>query len=44
MLENLGLQILETINQSIGVMLLIITICSVISVGHLLLSSSKKNI
>ena len=36
MLENLGLQTLEIINQSVGVMLLIITVCSVISVGHLL--------
>jgi len=34
--------IIETINQGIGVMLLIITTCSVISVAHLLLSSKKK--
>jgi len=40
-LENLGLQTLEIINQSVGVMLLIITVCSVISVGHLFLSKKK---
>jgi len=33
--------IIETINQSIGVMLLIITTCSVISVAHLFIH--KRN-